>query len=338
MKNIKLEIISKYKKFLGLLILLFLYSCGSYENASVQNDGIYASDDITSKNVTQNNTKSDYYKNYFEEQSQLISDARSYSEVFTNIEDYSSEYNKSSQEVNVTNDSSNNNSNNNYGGWGTQPTSVTINYIDNGFWGPNFAWGIQNNWAWGGLNPGWGWSRFNGIWGGIYGPAWGYGAGWSFGWGGAFGWGNFRPWGGWGVPAPWRYAYNNWNMNSLYGTGLAFHRNSRARSSHLLNRGRSSIVRMRSNVNSDRRLIRNSNINARVRTNRVNRNQYNRNRTIRNNRENSRIYTPRTNTRTRSTRNYRVRSSSRSSSPIRVRSSRGSSRSSGTTTRRRGDR
>lgn len=316
MKNIKLEIILKYKNLLGLITLFFLYSCGSYENASIQNDGIYTSNDIVNENITQNNTKSVHYQKYFEEQGQLISDARSDSEVFTNIEDYSYENDKSEQEVNVTNDSSNNN----YGGWGTQPTPVTINYIDNGFWGRNFGWGIQNNWTWGGLNPGWGWNRFTSNWGGIYGPRWGvfYGPTWAFGWSGAFGWGNFRPWGGWRFHDPWRYSYN-WN-NGLYEPGFSFHRNNRTRSPR---------------VNSNRRMIRNSNFNSRVRTNRVrtnrvrnrvnrNRSQYNRNRTIRNNRENSRRYTP---VRTNTTRNSSTRNSRSSSN--KVRSSRGSSRSSG---------
>jgi hypothetical protein len=283
----------------GLLIVVFMSSCGSsYDNASVQNDGIYASDAVANENtareesgVSNNNA---YYQNYFDEQDQLISQARSQNDVFTNVDDYSSQgANEATQEDVIIDENAT--GYNSYGGWGTQPTSVTVNYIDNGFWGPNFGWGIQNNWAWGGLNPGWGWNRFGGLWGGIYGPGWGglYGPGWGwgtgFGWGGAFGWGNFRPWGGWGVPGPY------WGGH--YGIGynnLAFHRGYR-NSLNSLNRGRSNSVSGRSRINrsnnningrsrisasrsrnsryanADGRRIRNSsNVNARVRSNRAN--------------------------------------------------------------------
>ena len=52
---------------------------------------------------------------------------------------------------------------NSYGGWGTQPTAVTYNYIDNTF--PAWGWGgfgLWNRWGWGNIQAGppfWPWAH-----------------------------------------------------------------------------------------------------------------------------------------------------------------------------------
>jgi len=348
----------------GVLTVVFVSSCGSsYQNASVQNDGIYASDAVADKNTSPDNanTKSNstYYQNYFEEQDQLISQARSQNEVFTDIDNYSSQGEGDVPEEDITTDENASQYSDSYGGWGTQPTSVSINYIDNGFWGPNWGWGrfgFGPGWGWGGgfYGAGWGWG------GGLYGPGWGWGGGFF---GPGWGWGGFGLWGGFYGPAIGWGGFYGPGWGGFYGSGLAynnlaFHGNYRARNSYL-NRGRSNLAlnsqnsrsrlntnarnsrvnanRGRSNryANADGRRIRNSsNVNARVRSNRADDRSTTTTRRGRSGYSNQSVYrrssgnnSVRSN---RSTRRYSPRSSSTRSRSTRTRSSstRSSSRSS----------
>ena len=167
--------------------LLMLSSCGAYQYVGYDNDGIYSSDEVVvdvNKAAT-NRTNDNYYANYFEEhvsEAQLLQDE---SEVFTDIDSYSS-VTVVDNEAEIIED---------YGGWGQVNDQVTINYYNTGW--NNWGWG-RNPWFWNyGFDYGWstwGWNRWYGnIW---YSP-------WA--WNGGYGWG-----------------YNNWGWNNSI-TGIIMH-------------------------------------------------------------------------------------------------------------------
>jgi len=362
----------------GLLMVVFVSSCGSsYENASVQNDGIYATDAIANENSQVQNQRepqnSDYYQNYFDEQDKLISQARTQNDVFTDIDSYSSQgANDQNDDVMVDENDIQYNS---YGGWGTQPTSVTINYIDNGFYGP-FGGGFYGPYGggfyggfYGGFGPWYGpYNRIGFGFGGLYGGfGWGYhnafvygnpywgGFGYGFGYGYGPYYGGINPYNGYAFQRGTRnsgLALNRGRSNLNNSRGVRSNQNIRGRSTS--DRSRLSSARSnRSFVNSDGRRIRNSsNVNARTRNGRVNdrstttrqssRSRYSNQSINRNsNTRNNSTYRPRTNTRS-NNRSYTPRTNTRStrSSSSRVRSSSrsSSSRSSGRSSSRRGGR
>ncbi|WP_339917679.1 hypothetical protein [Yeosuana marina] len=199
--------------FLAILGLLFgLSSCGSYQYVGVDNDGIYGSsypnnDTQETVVVAQNkqNTNNGYYKNYFRDKS-LEYDNMTNGEVFTDIDSYEGAI--------VENDTIDNNYQG-YAGWGQSNSSVTINYIDNGFnnWGWNNGFGI-------GWNT-WGWNRWN-NWG-FYDDFWyrpyfygGYYNSWAF----------YNPYryGYYGYGHPYYYGgYNGYYGNHVYSRrGLSY--------------------------------------------------------------------------------------------------------------------
>ncbi len=172
--------------------LLMLSSCGAYQYVGYDNDGVYSSDEVVvdvNKAAT-NRTNDNYYANYFEEhvsEAQLLQDE---SEVFTDIDSYSS-VTVVDNEAEIIED---------YGGWGQVNDQVTINYYNTGC--NNWGWG-RNPWFWNyGFDYGWstwGWNRWYGnIW---YSP-------WA--WNGGYGWG-----------------YNNWGWNNSYYGNYYTYNNSR---------------------------------------------------------------------------------------------------------------
>ena len=128
---------------------LLAVSCGSYQQASYyDNDGIYGSDTRVSvernpqRVAQQQQTKSDdAYTNYFGQKADEVGEILD-SEIFTDVDSYSSDIaNDSINETQLTDYYDNGNDYLGNGGWGENPTNVSINIYDNGW----------NNWGWGWL-------------------------------------------------------------------------------------------------------------------------------------------------------------------------------------------
>ncbi|MBA4134855.1 MAG: hypothetical protein C0525_09025 [Flavobacterium sp.] len=234
---------------LGILTITAT-SCGSYQNTSYYDDGIYGSSENKQTQST-TNSESNKYKEYF-----------SNTEIFTDVDNYS----------NVSTDSVSNGQayDRNNAGWGENAQSVTVNVYDN-----NWGWGYWNNywygsyWGWGWNNwygPGWGWG-----WNSWYGPSWnvGWGLGWNSwnnwygpGWGGYYGhnhWGSYYNGGRRGTA----YSYGN-RLNSSYNNryqsnGVRSNRSFNApRSSNFNTRPNTTPVRTNSNTAPTRTNINNS--------------------------------------------------------------------------------
>ena len=175
-----------FLSMLGILSVIMLVSCGSYQNTSYyDNDGIYGSNqryEVSNDNkYSQQNLVS---SNKYSQQFKSMQDDYTY---FTDVEDYSSENNDSVVTVYKNYDT-----NSQYAGWGSNSSNVTVNYYDNSwgwgsfyspYWAPGwnywygtgYRWRTAFNgpsWGWGTYGPGWGWSSW-------YGPA--YYAGYSYG-------------------------------------------------------------------------------------------------------------------------------------------------------------
>ena len=131
---------------LGMLSVVFLCSCSSFRYVNSASYGIYGSSvpSESSRSVSNENTiqqksnsvetsdqKTDTYSKFFQDQGQMISEARnSNNEVFTNIDNYSSDDGNYPEEEKYYEEPIYNGNN---AGWGTNPTSVSVNYINNGF-------------------------------------------------------------------------------------------------------------------------------------------------------------------------------------------------------------
>ncbi len=125
---------------LGILTITAT-SCGSYQNSSYYDDGIYgSSENKPTQNTTETNSDSKY-KEYF-----------SNAEIFTDVDNYS----------NVSTDSVSNGQayDRSNAGWGENAQSITVNVYDN-----NWGWGYWNNYWYGNY---WGWNSW-------YGHGWGWG-------------------------------------------------------------------------------------------------------------------------------------------------------------------
>lgn len=184
--------------FVALGLMAVLTSCGSYQYAGYDNDGIYASDDsdaeVEQPVVTTSTSDSNYYKNYFAENSAEVDAIKEESEIFTDVDSYEGNYTEQAQDSLEQRPA--------YGGWGQSNSTVTINYIDNG-------------WSYGG----WGFSSFGG-WGYGWGyPGYGYGyGGWGIGWGWGYpGYGYGYPGYGYCYPG-YGYGYNGYNTLAYSNT------------------------------------------------------------------------------------------------------------------------
>lgn len=305
--------------FVALALATVLTSCGSFQYAGYDNDGIYATDekenDTKETTVTTSTNDSNYYKNYFAKNSAEVNAIKEESEVFTDINSYEGNY---VEQVTDTFEQQPT-----YGGWGQNNNTVTINYIDNGWMGWNDPWMWNggygwNNWGWNnrGWNN-WGWNN------------WGWNSGWGYGWNAGWCPPGYNNW-GWnnGYRNTNRYAYTNTRRGSLL-----YNNNLNRRSNSALTR-RDYSTRRSSNTSATRQTrstsVRNPNASTRtIRNTRTTRP------TTRTTRPNSSTRTTRStrSTNTRSTPSRSTRSSSMRSNSRSTRSS-GSSRSS--SKRRRG--
>ena len=325
-RDMQLKKITKQRLpfFVALGLMAMLTSCGSFQYAGYDNDGIYTTTDtdviVEEPEVVTSTNSSSYYKNYFAEKVSEIDAINSENEVFTDIDSYEGNYTETDTDR-LEQPSA-------YGGWGQTNDRITINVIDNG-WGWNDPWlwnggFVYNNWGWG--RP-WGWNN----WGRNY---WGWNTGFGYGWNN-WGWNSWNNgwnngWNNWGWNNGFyrnnRYAYSNsrrgslLNSNSLNRSNSALSRNYSSRrsstSSAISRRGSTGV---RSVNSSTRRTVRNG---ASTRTTRPT--------TTRNTR--TRVSTPRSTRSSGSVRSSSRSSSSRSSSvrsSSSSRSSSGSSRSSG---------
>ena len=110
------------------LMAFVVSSCGSYQNTSYYDgDGVYGNSQSNKKEVSnKENSQSDKYQEYF-------SDLNKDSQVFTDVDQYSS----------VNNDTikrTENYNNNDNSSWGSNPQSVTVNVYDS-----NWGYGYWNN-------------------------------------------------------------------------------------------------------------------------------------------------------------------------------------------------
>lgn len=316
------------KVIVVLGISLLVASCGTYEYVGYNNDGIYSEVPSSQRVLTEVQTvetvgnDAGYYKNYFQERKKEIDATVAQSDVFTDVDDYSSDYSQAQDSLAMRTG---------YSGWGQTNDVVNINFYNNGWnnwgwdpwlWGPGWGW---NNWRWGvGWNawgPGWGWNRWGVGWGG-----WGWNAG--FGWGGFYGtgWGWGYP--GWGVGGFYPYNNNVAFMGSrrgdVFATGYG-RNNSLSRGSNINNStiGRRSSSALPANSNL-RRTVEQNNLRRSANTRMSTRNTINsRNGSI------TRSNGTRINNTSRSS--SRVNNTSSSSRPTTTTRSSSSSRSSGGT-------
>lgn len=173
------------------LIGIILVSCGSYQQASYYNDGIYTNGNpqVTEGNYSrsQPQEQSNTYGDYFGEKANQYQDILD-NEIFTDVDSY---YGGSDQDSIAPAPQGNyftsNNDYNAYAGWGDNPTSVNINVYNGGYGG--FGYGYYDPWVWGYGGGYWGyynpWYRpwYGGYWGaGYWGighyPGWAWGGGW----------------------------------------------------------------------------------------------------------------------------------------------------------------
>ena len=190
-----------------LAIALVFTSCGSYQYAGEDNDGVYGTTETPveyTEDVAQTrDNNGSYYENYFKEKSIEFNQEN---EIFTDIDAYEGEYAEQSP---------NQNEEQYYAGWGQNNDDVTVN-IYSGFSGYNF----YNPWWYRPYRYGYGYSPYWSLgWGysGFYDPFWcppyygGFYGGYSF-----YGYNGY----------PYNYGYNN-----FYGRrGVAYNRTRRGSS------------------------------------------------------------------------------------------------------------
>ncbi|MGO1751112.1 MAG: hypothetical protein ACTHYV_01355, partial [Psychroflexus sp.] len=238
--------------FSGLIVVVS--SCSSYSNASAY-DGIYQDENAqtSERNLatqTQNEsqrkqTNQGEYTDYFKKQGDMISEARSQNEVFTDIDSYSSQNQQTLNAQNQASDYTYQGSeyidyNASQSGWGNNPSQVTINIHQNNPWFYSGWWnapyygsyygGYYNPWRYGyyGLH-------YNGFYsphyGGFYGP--------SFGWYGGYyaGWYNYRN----------PYSYYPYRRSNYANSYRGYNSNQSIRSNRNLRNSRSNISRSESN-------------------------------------------------------------------------------------------
>ena len=273
--------------YCSIVCSALLISCGSYQHTQYSdgiytpnpNDSNYNAEQMPQSNrqVVQNTSKDgDYYQNYFAEQGQQISEAQQYNsdeEIFTDVDSYSSENidDSDAEEIIYEEDAYYFNGN---AGWGSNPTTVEVNFINTGFNNP-YLYGGYN---WGGFS-----NPRNNSWGGNYYVWWINGLGWNNyypynNWNIGLGWGGYyRPWGGgfYGNYNPYyHHYYNNNYHNSPYRRSYANSGRSNYNTYRTASATRSNYSRSNSRSNSvsrntvTRKNVRNSsNLNAKTRSN-----------------------------------------------------------------------
>ena len=156
--------------FSGLMSVL-LVSCGSYQTATYDDDGIYSTETPETKTVVvvekTNAENSKYYEEYFgrtvTDYGEIVED-----EVFTDVDSYSSQ-DVVEQDTEVARES--------YSAWEDAGDNVTINVYNTrpyySYYRPYNYWNnyYYNDWAFGGFSWGWG-SHYHNY--GYYGYNYGY--------------------------------------------------------------------------------------------------------------------------------------------------------------------
>jgi hypothetical protein len=194
------------KGLAALLTILLLASCGTYNNTTRMEDGIYGSDTSTEEEeVVVSENKNSYYQQYFKTKAQNIEALAKEEEedvVFTDVEAYSS-YETLDEDGYVVSQEYDEG----YGAWGENDTEATINVYNNG-WGNYNYWnyGYYNYWGYNNyfFRPGWAIGFGYGVWSPFYGGYYGYGYNPFWGYGGYYG----NP-----------YCYNNPYGNGGFGNG-----------------------------------------------------------------------------------------------------------------------
>jgi len=225
-----------------------LASCGTYQQASYYDDGIYSSGDevvrVEKRNVDgvrAQQQETNQYEEYFGQRADQISEILD-DEVFTDVDGYSSQDpNDSIPYGEQTDYMAYNNNYSGNPGWGDNPTSLSINVYDNG-WGWNGIYGYGGLYGW--ANPYWGhgWNY----------PYYGWGWGWNNPWRyNRWGWsGHYASWygyGSWGYPGYYSYwnrpYYRNNGRNYAYMSGRRGYNNDYIGGSTLLGRANRTATR-----------------------------------------------------------------------------------------------
>lgn len=167
---------SSHFYLIGILSFL-LASCGSYQNASYNdNDGVYGGSTRTYAQTTTTSTNNQY-KDYF----RSLQDENQPTEIFTDVDTYGNYADNDSTQTVATA----------YPAWGSANTDVSVNVYSDPTWSMGFGLGFGY--------PYYGWGYGGGYWGypSYWGPGWGY------------------P--GWGYPGYWGpgygYRYNNYSYS-----------------------------------------------------------------------------------------------------------------------------
>ena len=91
--------LQKLPLFVALGLATLLTSCGSYQYVGYDNDGIYSSENdnvqeavVEQPTVTTSTKDSNYYKNYFAENSAQVDAIQEDGEIFTDIDSYEGNY------------------------------------------------------------------------------------------------------------------------------------------------------------------------------------------------------------------------------------------------------
>ncbi|WP_254050334.1 hypothetical protein [Myroides sp. N17-2] len=150
---------SKILSKIGMFLLIggLTVSCGSYYNTSY-NDGVYSQSGNTQPNRNDQNPDRNYYEEYFKSKSNDM-------EYFTDVNQYTSPVNDSVIQHKPKQAVS-------YGSWGSEPSSINVNFYNNGYYGSSY------------YGYGYGYPYYGGYYGSYYDPFyWGGGFGISVGWG-----------------------------------------------------------------------------------------------------------------------------------------------------------
>jgi len=149
---------NKMLVLIGGLTSILLASCGTYQAATYEDDGIYSSDQRTIASnetvVVKNNANAKYYEEYFgktvTDYGEIVDD-----EVFTDVDNYSSQ-NVVTQDAEVAVES--------YSAWEDADDNITINVYNTrpyyySYWRPYNYWNDYYYNGWSFCGPLWGWSN-----------------------------------------------------------------------------------------------------------------------------------------------------------------------------------
>lgn len=180
--------------------LLLLASCGSYQYAGYEHDGIYSPENreaVTANEHAESYDDALYYKQLFANKAEQFNNVPEEGAIFTNIDSYSS--------TGMYEDEMFMQEGVDYQGgnapWGDQPDEYAVNFYGSPYGSPFFG-PFMSPFHMGMYDPFWGGMGINGM-------------GWGPGFGHGYGYGFHNPWrwNRWGM-SPWNYGfYNPWGFN-----------------------------------------------------------------------------------------------------------------------------